>query len=125
MRPESQTLIPGPYKGLVPYTEDDFPYFFGREQQRRTVAANLKASPITTLYGSSGVGKSSLLAAGVVHDLTQTARRSAKERGRIGHMPVLFRKWQGDYQSALASEIRDRARKIEACGGIDDPALNL
>jgi hypothetical protein len=42
-----------PYKGLIPYSEADYPYFFGRSQQSRTIAANLKSSPITTLYGPS------------------------------------------------------------------------
>jgi hypothetical protein len=56
---------------LVPYTEADHLYFFGRRQPRRTIAANLKSSPITTLYGPSGVEK--LTRGGVVHDLVESA----------------------------------------------------
>ena len=42
-----------PYKGLTPYDERDAPYFFGREKETRLIAASL--------YGASGVGKSSVL----------------------------------------------------------------
>jgi WD40 repeat protein len=113
-----RTVVPGPYKGLVPYTEEDYVYFCGRDQQRQTIAANLKSSPVTTLFGPSGVGKSSVLAAGVLHDLTESARASKEERGRVGYLPVLFGRWQGDYRAGLAAEIRDRAAKLRAAGGL-------
>lgn len=60
---------PSPYKGLIPYTERDSVYFFGREKETRLIIANLFASPLTLLYGPSGVGKSSVLRAGVVSEL--------------------------------------------------------
>ncbi len=61
-----------PYQGLIPYTEEDAQFFFGREKDIRLITANLFASPLTILYGPSGVGKSSVLRAGVV---TQLSRR--------------------------------------------------
>src|SRR5580698_4604891 len=54
-----------PYVGLTPFTEEDAEFFFGRERERRIIAANLRTSRLTLLYGSSGVGKSSVLRAGV------------------------------------------------------------
>jgi WD40 repeat protein len=58
---------PRPYKGLAPF--DDAPvdalFFFGREREREIIVANLLASRLTVLYGPTGVGKSSLLRAGV------------------------------------------------------------
>ena len=59
-----------PYKGLLPYREQDAPYFFGRTTERRLIRDNLCASRITLLYGPSGVGKSSVLGAGVAYDLS-------------------------------------------------------
>src|SRR5215211_3275603 len=58
-----------PYQGLIPYTERDSNYFFGREKETRLIVANLFASPLTLLYGPSGVGKSSILRAGVASEL--------------------------------------------------------
>jgi len=58
-----------PYKGLLPYTEDDAAYFFGRDTERRIIGENLRASRLTLLYGESGAGKSSVLRAGVAYDV--------------------------------------------------------
>jgi len=74
-----------PYVGLQPYTEADRDYFFGRERDQRLISSNLYAAPLTVLYGASGVGKSSVLLAGVV-PLLRVAPRTAI---------VAFRDWQG------------------------------
>jgi ABC-type phosphate transport system ATPase subunit len=59
------TLIERPFKGLMPYEEADALFFFGREADCGVIASNLMASRLTILYGPSGVGKSSVLDAGV------------------------------------------------------------
>ncbi len=64
---------PSPYVGLQPYREGDRMFFFGREDESRIIISNLYAAPLTILYGASGVGKSSLLRAGVVPDLRREA----------------------------------------------------
>ena len=58
-----------PYVGLQPFREEDRDYFFGRSRDQRVVISNLYASHLTVLYGPSGVGKSSILRAGVVPQL--------------------------------------------------------
>jgi WD40 repeat protein len=62
---------PRPYKGLMPFDDAklDALLFFGREREREIIAANLLASRLTVLYGPSGVGKTSLLRAGVAQQL--------------------------------------------------------
>ncbi len=55
-----------PYVGLQPYTDAERDYFFGRERDQRVISSNLYAASLTILYGESGVGKSSVLLAGVV-----------------------------------------------------------
>jgi hypothetical protein len=47
-----------PYKGLIPYSEEDRLFFFGREPDRERITEQLKAWRLTILYGASGVGKS-------------------------------------------------------------------
>ena len=79
-----------PYRGLTPYTEADAAYFFGRTRETATVAANLEVSRLTIFYGPSGVGKSSVLRAGVIHQLRQRARRNFQtERQRRDHPHLL------------------------------------
>jgi hypothetical protein len=72
-----------PYRGLVPYTDRDARFFFGRDVERQLIIANLYTARLTILYGMSGVGKSSLLEAGVVHELQQ----------QDDQMVVLFKAW--------------------------------
>lgn len=85
-----------PYKGLVSFTEEDAPFFFGREIDREVVAANLRGARLTLLYGASGVGKSSLLQAGLVHHLRALARTNLYEYGAPELAVALFSAWQGD-----------------------------
>ncbi|GAB2539509.1 hypothetical protein GCM10027167_50360 [Nocardia heshunensis] len=61
---------PCPYRGLESYTEDDTRYFFGRGQTLADLLAHIDAldevgGPVL-VSGLSGVGKSSLLQAGLV-----------------------------------------------------------
>ena len=65
-----------PYVGLQPYSEADQNYFFGRERDSRIISSNLYAASLTVLYGASGVGKSSILRAGVLPRL-RTGERTA------------------------------------------------
>ena len=62
---------PSPFKGLAPFddSELDTLLFFGRARETEVIAANLQASRLTVLYGPTGVGKSSVLHAGVVDEL--------------------------------------------------------
>jgi cytoskeletal protein RodZ len=87
-----------PYKGLQPYTEADRAYFFGRERDQEIIASNLYAAPLTILYGASGVGKTSVLLAGVVPQLRQTPRLAV----------VVFRAWQDEnFLAALKLQTLD------------------
>ena len=67
--------ISSPYKGLAAFEDTvlDALLFFGRERDTDTIAANVMASRFTVLYGPLGVGKSSVLRAGVVRKLRAVA----------------------------------------------------
>lgn len=80
-----------PYVGLRPFREEDRPYFFGRENEIRTIADNLYGARLTILYGASGVGKSSVLMAGLVPQLRKELRTAV----------VMFRRWQVPQAAAL------------------------
>nr|BFE78753.1 hypothetical protein GCM10020093_013540 [Planobispora longispora] len=55
-----------PYVGLRPYEQSEHPLFFGRAQESRDIATVWQATGLTVLYGASGVGKTSLLNAGIL-----------------------------------------------------------
>lgn len=75
-----------PFVGIEPYTEADRDYFFGRNREQRIIISNLYAAPLTVLYGSSGVGKTSVLQAGVVPKLRAAPRTAV----------IVFRHWQDE-----------------------------
>jgi len=69
----SATVIRSPFKGLAPFGDSDVDalLFFGRSRETETIAANLQAARLTVLFGPAGVGKTSVLRAGVAHRLRQ------------------------------------------------------
>lgn len=55
-----------PYVGLRPFGPQDADRFFGRTREIREIAALWCSNKLTVVYGPSGVGKTSLLHAGVI-----------------------------------------------------------
>jgi WD40 repeat protein len=105
---------------LRPYTDsdDDRARFKGREQDQEIIIANLYAARLTVFYGASGVGKTSVLLAGVVPELRQTPRFAC----------VVFRAWQSDkvlpsLKAAIFDALRVAAKKqieVDAALPLDD-----
>ena len=92
-----------PFKGLAYFgdSEYDWRLFFGRERESEVVAANLMASRLTVLYGPSGVGKSSLLRAGVARRLRALVPAVAADEG--GAEVVIVDSWRDDPVLAVAT----------------------
>jgi hypothetical protein len=105
-------LPEAPYNGLMPYLEEDAPFFFGREREREVIIANLMASRLTLLYGASGVGKSSVLRAGVAHHLHKQARQNLAEQGTPESIVVVFSSWRDDPMAGLAHQIQESVGKV-------------
>jgi WD40 repeat protein len=111
-----------PYKGLTPFqdSDGDVPFFFGREHERELVEANLMASRLTVLYGETGVGKSSLLRAGVAHHLRALASGNREARGEPGLAVVVFDSWRDDPVAALRAAVASEV--THALGGSVTPS---
>src|SRR3954447_21472971 len=105
-----ETSIPsGPYIGLTNFSEEHATLFFGRDAERKVLISNLRVSRLTLLHAESGVGKSSLLRAGVAARLRRVADQD-RAAGRPVRVPVVFNQWRGDATDglvgALASELK-------------------
>ncbi|WP_437593636.1 nSTAND1 domain-containing NTPase [Sorangium sp. So ce1000] len=61
-----------PFAGLSSFQEADADRFFGRAQDLAGVVARLRNQPLLALAGASGVGKSSLVRAGVIPALKRS-----------------------------------------------------
>ncbi len=62
-----------PWPGLFPYGEDAHAYFNGRERETVDLLRLVRRDALTLLYGQSGLGKSSLLRAGLFPKLREEA----------------------------------------------------
>ena len=111
------SALPSPFKGLAPFddSELDTLLFFGRERESEIVRANLVAARLTLLYGPSGVGKTSLLRAGVAHPL----------RTVDGAAVVLFSAWSSNPAEGLLAAIEEEVKRVKPGARIEaaDPSL--
>jgi WD40 repeat protein len=91
----------------MPYGEDDGEYFFGRDTYRSVVVDNLLAYRVSVLYGPSGVGKSSLLRAGVVRHVRDQAQRRLSDGLPAEYAAVHFSTWSADPEAGVQQAIAD------------------
>jgi energy-coupling factor transporter ATP-binding protein EcfA2 len=58
-----------PYRGLLPFREEDAGFFFGREQASQNLLSKIQRHKVVAVIGRSGSGKSSLVFAGLFPEL--------------------------------------------------------
>jgi WD40 repeat protein len=102
-----------PFQGLGFYTEADAKWFFGRTTERKIILAHLRTARLTLLYAESGVGKSSLLRAGVAARLRELAARGLHTSRSPRFVPVVFSAWKDDPVEDLIAEIERQAHRLQ------------
>lgn len=60
-----------PWPGLAAYDEASSAFFFGRDEEAEELFRLIRLSPLTVVYGKSGLGKTSLLQAGLYPKLRE------------------------------------------------------
>jgi flagellar basal body-associated protein FliL/DNA-binding cell septation regulator SpoVG len=106
-KPQDKNPVTSPYVGLMPFTEKEAVYFFGRTADQEVVATNLRAARLTIFYGASGVGKSSLLNAGVLPYLRRIATASILPDEPPEFILVVHREWANNPIDSLRLRIKD------------------
>ena len=61
-----------PWPGLRAFTENDRDFFFGRKRETAELLDLVEHSAAVVLYGQSGLGKTSLLQAGIFPELKKS-----------------------------------------------------
>ncbi len=107
----SQHLPEQPYRFLERYTRDQAEIFFGRSYYIRDLydrATSPSSAPVILFYGQSGVGKSSMLDAGVLPRLEQTCRviyiRRSLTQGLLGTLEAALEQGREQYQANFREE---------------------
>ncbi|MBV9696844.1 MAG: hypothetical protein JO005_07955, partial [Gammaproteobacteria bacterium] len=88
-----------PWLGLASFTEETRQYFFGREEEVAELARRVQRKLLTVLFGQSGLGKTSILRAGLVPRL----------RGQ-GYCPIYVRIAYGEDTPEPAEQIKQAIR---------------
>jgi serine/threonine protein kinase len=77
-----------PYAGLSPFQESDAGKFFGRSREIAAMVTRIRDRPLMTVVGSSGVGKSSFVRAGLVPALKRSGEAWEILVTRPGRTPL-------------------------------------
>lgn len=100
-----ERAVLAPYPGLEPYTEDSSAYFFGRDNDVRIISDNALSYPVSVLYGPSGVGKSSVLRAGVIQHVRAENTHRLEQFGALETVVAFASDWRDDPVRAVARTI--------------------
>jgi hypothetical protein len=107
-----------PFPGLRYFVEEESPYFIGRRREIRELVRRIGRDPLTVLFGVSGLGKTSLLLAGVFPELR------AK-----GYFPVRvrldYRDDAGDFAEQIVEQILQAASEHEVDATDHEPGESL
>ena len=118
MFPDAETSRrrPNPYPGLAAFTEADAANFFGREAEVAALWRRIIARRLLAVFGPSGVGKSSLLRAGVIPAAPDGWRAMVCQPGEAPFLSLA---------RALAPELAGDADEVRQLLGFDDPDVAL
>ena len=102
-----------PWPGLVPFSERDRGFFRGRGQEIDALESMVMRGQLTVLFSQSGLGKSSLLQAGLFPRLRNE---------RV--LPIYIRLDFSDERPDLVAEIREAITRQAEAAGAEAPTLH-
>ena len=95
-----------PWLGLASFSEETLAYFYGREDEVAELGRRVQRKLLTVLFGQSGLGKTSILRAGIVPRLRPQ-----------GYCPVYVRIDYGREAPSPAEQIKQAIfRETQASG---------
>ncbi len=102
-----------PWPGLASFTEDARGFFFGREKETEELSRLVRRQTLTVLFGQSGLGKSSLLQAGLFPILREG-----------DHLPLYLRLDHAASTPSLADQVKAALTAVFAAEKADAPAFS-
>lgn len=81
-RRDMTVLRGGPFRFLDHFNAEDEDFYFGREADVSAVVEKIHKKPLTVLFGTSGIGKTSLLRAGVFNALRKETEEADTDEQR-------------------------------------------
>src|SRR5208337_2897719 len=110
-----------PWPGLATFDEESHNFFYGRSSELTQLVGLVQRTNVTLLYGRSGLGKSSLINAGLFFELRKepreyfpvpvTLRFSTVQSQEISALDYLVQRVKEDISVALARKTHKKASK--------------
>jgi hypothetical protein len=97
-----------PWLGLKSFEESALEYFFGRDGEVRELSERVEHKTLTVFFGKSGLGKTSLLRAGLVPALRA-----------CGYLPVVVRLNYTDADLQLVEQVLSKLRETLISSGYE------
>jgi hypothetical protein len=102
-----------PWPGLTAFTEENAFFFHGRDNESDELFRLIKRETLTVLFGLSGLGKTSLLQAGIFPFLR-----------REDFLPVYLRLNYAEAAADLVSQVKETLREVSEKADISSPPIN-
>ena len=110
--PAEQALdADNPFPGLLPFEERDAGFFFGRDAEQADLLERVPRETLTVLFGRSGLGKTSLLRAGVFPMLREA-----------GLLPIPVRLDFSERGGALGPQVQAAIIEVIEAQAVEAPA---
>jgi hypothetical protein len=106
LAPQSVLDPQHPYPGLKSFTELDLEFFYGRNAEKNELFRLIKRQALTTCFGASGLGKTSLLNAGVFPLLREAQFFPVATR-------LDFASAAGSFASQILRRFHDEAARLQ------------
>ncbi|MGH8567974.1 MAG: tetratricopeptide repeat protein, partial [Gammaproteobacteria bacterium] len=108
LAPQQALDADNPFPGLLPFEERDASFFFGRDAEMADLFERVRRETLTVLFGRSGLGKTSLLRAGVFPMLREA-----------GLLPIPVRLDFSERGGALRVQVQAAIVEVIAAQGIE------
>jgi tetratricopeptide (TPR) repeat protein len=109
---DQQVNTDNPWPGLTAFTEENAFFFHGRDNEADELFRLIKRETLTVLFGLSGLGKTSLLQAGIFPFLR-----------REDFLPVYVRLNYAEAAPHLVSQVKETLREVSAKADISSPPI--
>ena len=94
------------YPGITPFTQNDQNVFWGREDDIQRVFNSIVLNQSTVLVGRSGVGKTSLIYAGVLPMILKEINEKKQDKRYFLNIPIRIGMWKKEEAVSLIGKIK-------------------
>jgi len=94
------------YPGIMPFSEKDHGVFFGRDNDIERLYHSILLNQCTVIIGKSGIGKTSLIYAGLKPRIEKTVNESKGDNRHFTILPIRVGVWTESEEQRLIDKVK-------------------